>query len=75
MQEGGGTNAEWRRCLLINGNGSDGSLSEEADLVIKRFIDEFGIEAFQSLRSQVLEALSRISERGLIGVKAAAWMT
>jgi len=40
---------------------------EESSVVIKRFVDEFGSEAFQQLRSQVLESVVPNSQKeGLI---------
>ena len=69
MQEGGGTNAGMEKMLVDQtAMALMGRLSEEeTDLVIKRFIDEFGIEAFQSLRSQVLEGIVPGSQKeGLI---------
>ena len=69
MQEGGETNAGMEKMLVDQtAMALMGRLSEEeTDLVIKRFIDEFGIEAFQSLRSQVLEGIVPGSQKeGLI---------
>ena len=69
MQEGGDTNAGMEKMLVDQtAMALMGRLSEEeTDLVIKRFIDEFGIEAFQSLRSQVLEGIVPGSQKeGLI---------
>jgi len=69
MQAGGETNAGMEKMLVDQtAMALMGRLSEEeTDLVIKRFIDEFGIEAFQSLRSQVLEGIVPGSQKeGLI---------
>tara|TARA_R100001460_G_scaffold51764_1_gene90533 strand:+ start:4865 stop:6763 length:1899 start_codon:yes stop_codon:yes gene_type:complete len=59
MQGGGETNAGMEKMLVDQtAMALMGRLSEEeTDVVIKRFIDEFGIEAFQALRSQVLEGI------------------
>lgn len=69
MQEGGETNAGMEKMLVDQtAMALMGRLSEEeTDLVIKRFIDEFGIEAFQALRSEVLEGVVPGSQKeGLI---------
>ncbi len=69
MQEGGETNAGMEKMLVDQtAMALMGRLSEEeTDLVIKRFIDEFGIEAFQALRSDVLEGVVPGSQKeGLI---------
>jgi len=69
MQAGGETNAGMEKMLFDQtAMALMGRLSEEeTDLVIKRFIDEFGIEAFQALRSEVLEGVVPGSQKeGLI---------
>ena len=69
MQGGGETNAGMEKMLVDQtAMALMGRLSEEeTDVVIKRFIDEFGLEAFQALRSQVLEGIVPGSQKeGLI---------
>lgn len=69
MQEGGETNAGMEGMLFDQAAMAlMGRLSEEeTDVVIQRFIDEFGIEAFKALRSQVLEGIVPGSQKeGLI---------
>ena len=67
MQEGGGTEMNQQAAIRLIEQVSMallGRLSEEeSEAVINRFIDEFGSEAFQMLRSQVLESVVPNSQK------------
>jgi len=67
MQEGGGTEMNQQAAMRLIEQVSMallGRLSEEeSEAVINRFIDEFGSEAFQMLRSQVLESVVPNSQK------------
>ena len=81
MQEGGDTTGQMDQSMAMQlieqvSMALLGRLPEEqAEVVINRFIDEFGSEAFQMLRSQVLESVVPNSQKeGVIKAKEKVWM-